>query len=48
MYQSIFGLMYIGRYIGATKVHINNSQTLNLPLCTVLRSINTEIDQIYR
>ena len=43
MYQFEFGLIYAGRYIGATKVHLDNSETLNLPSRTVLRSINTEV-----
>ena len=46
MNQSEFGLTYIGRYTAATKVHIDNSQTLNLPPCTVLRSINTELHKM--
>ena len=28
MYQFEFGLIYAGRYIGATEVHIDNSETL--------------------
>ena len=40
MHLQEFGLSYKGRDIKATKVNINNSETLELPPCTVLRHTN--------
>ena len=46
MYLPEFGLSYKGRDIKASKVHIYNSQTLELPPCTVLRHNNTELHKM--